>query len=189
MKHYVIFGLLQFLLTVTAEKFPTQEVITAAVTKDSVSSLPTFFSDELLYNDELYTAIVRVDKQQNDDYQMSVQMHLKKGSYFVSPNTKRDLKGRFMIVLSDVDHLRRSGTILESPLSVEEYDPHPFVNGPVNWVRRTTNYKQSFTLLSTKDFQVNGYLQFTIEPRCSLEKIPFILSYTNGKLVVLADRC
>ena len=44
-------------------------------------------------------------------------------------------------------------------------------------------------MLSTENFEAYGYLQFTIEPRCTLEKVPFILSFVDGKLSIKFDGC
>ena len=189
MNNYLFYGLLQFLIGFTAEKIQPQEVVATTAIEKSMPPLVTYFSDDVVFKDELYTAILRVDKQQNETYQMDIQMHLKKGAYFVSPNAKGNFSGRFTLVLTENDKLQRSGAIIETPLSVEEFDNHPFVNSPINTIRVTTNYKQSFALFSKKDFEVNGYLQFTIEPRCTLEKVPFVLSYTNGKLSVRMNGC
>ncbi|RBA28193.1 hypothetical protein DPN68_08550 [Flavobacterium tibetense] len=189
MYNYLILGLLQILFSFNSENVPPQEVGIATTTENTKNTEVTFFNDDLVFKDELYTAILRVDKQQNETYQMDIQMHLKKGAYFVSPNAKGNFSGRFTLVLTENDKLQRSGAIIETPLSVEEFDNHPFVNSPINTIRVTTNYKQSFAVLSKKDFEVTGYLQFTIEPRCTLEKVPFVLSYTNGKLSVRMNGC
>lgn len=189
MNNYLIYGLLQLLIGINSEKVRAQEVVVSTETEKTIPSLMTYFSDDLLIKDELYTIILRVDKQNNETYQMDIQMHLKKGSYFVSPNSKRNFSGRFTLEIPQNDKLQPNGAIIETPLSVEEFDSHPFVNGPVNWVRETTNYKQSFDLLSKKDFEVNGYIQFTIEPRCTLEKVPFVISYINGELSIRMNGC
>ena len=189
MYNYLILGLLQILFSFNLENVPDQEVIIAKPTENTKPAVITFFNDDLVFKDELYTAILRVDKQQNETYQMDIQMHLKKGAYFVSPNAKGNFSGRFTLVLTENDKLQRNGAIIETPLSVEEFDNNPFVNSPINTIRVTTNYKQSFALFSKKDFEVNGYLQFTIEPRCTLEKVPFVLSYTNGKLTLKKVGC
>lgn len=73
---------------------------------------------------------------------------------------------------------------METPLSKVDEN-----HGFVKWVRQNTHYKQSLKVLSNENFEVYGYIQFTIEPRCTLEKIPFILSYVDGKLSVKMDGC
>lgn len=81
------------------------------------------------------------------------------------------------------------GGLIETPPSVEEYDPHPFVNGYVNWVRENTSYQQQIKRLSDGTFVVKGFVQFTIEPRCTLEKIPFFIKYNQSDMRVEVARC
>ena len=188
MNNYLIYGVLCFFMGFTAEHIQSHEV--SATDKTQVTpSEPTYFSDDLVFNDELYTVVLRVDQQKNSDYLMTVEMLLKKNAYFVSPNSRRDFSGRFTIVWKDVNYLKLDEVLTETPLSLEEFDPHPFVKGPVNWVRVNTTYKQSLKVFSEENFEVSGYLQFTIEPRCSLEKLPFRLSYKNGRLSAVVEGC
>jgi hypothetical protein len=151
---------------------------------DSVFVGPTFFSDDLVREDPLYTTIIRIDKQSEKEHLLSIQMNVKKNSYFVSPTEPGSFTGKFTIVLTEPQHLQINGSIIETPLSkVDENE------GFVKWVRQNTHYKQSLKVLTNENFEVYGYLQFTIEPRCTLEKIPFILSYVDGKLSVKLDGC
>jgi hypothetical protein len=151
---------------------------------DSVYVGPTHFSDDLVREDPLYTAIVRVDKQSDKEHLLSIQMNLKQHSYFVSPTEPGSFTGKFTIVLTEPQHVQTYGAIIENPLSkVDENE------GFVKWVRQNTHYKQSLKVLTKENFEVSGHIQFTIEPRCTLEKIPFILSYVDGKLSVKMDGC
>jgi hypothetical protein len=87
-------------------------------------------------------------------------------------------------VLTEPQKVLSRETILESPLSkVDEKE------GFVHLVRENTKYQQTIKVLSTENFEIMGHIQFTIEPRCTLEKIPFILTYENGKLRVRMDGC
>ena len=182
MNNYLVYVLVYFFMTFNTEKIQSQEAIPTTTSAVRVSA-PTYFSDDLVYNDELYTVVLRVDKQKNGEHLMTIQMQLKKNSYFVSPNTKMDFSGRFKIVWDNADYLKTNNFLIETPLSVEEF------NRPVNLVRVDTTYKQLLKVLSSKDFEVSGHLQFTIEPRCTLEKVPFRLSYKKGKLSVKMDGC
>jgi hypothetical protein len=151
---------------------------------DSVYVGPTYFSDDLVREDSLYTAIIRIDKQSDREHLLSIQMNLKQHGYFVSPTEPGAFTGKFTIVLTEPQHLQTNGAIMETPLSkVDENE------GFVKWVRENTHYKQSLKVLSKENFEVSGYLQFTIEPRCTLEKIPFILSYVDGKLSLKMNGC
>ena len=146
-------------------------------------------SEVINIDDELYNLQIKIGRTESSTYNLMVSMELKNDSYFVSPNSKRDFKGKFFIDLGSYSHLEFKGDIIETPRSVEEFDPHPFVNGYVNWVRINTTYKQSLQIKSLDDFKVFGRIRFTIEPRCSLEEIPFAISYENGIMKLYSPKC
>lgn len=186
MNNSFFYGVLLLSFNYNCAEANSQEFAANTTMQDSVYVRQTHFSDDVVREDELYTSIIRVDKQSDDEYVLSVQMNLRKDAYFVSPNAKRDFSGKFTIVLTEPEKLIAKGTISELPLSKEENDKR---EGLVNFVRKNTNYKQTLKVLSKENFEVYGYIQFTIEPRCSLEKIPFILSYVDGKLSLKMDGC
>ncbi len=138
---------------------------------------------------EPYVLNFKIEKLEQENYELVIEMNLKNGSYYVSPNAKRDFKGKFSLVFDENDKLKLSSKLKETPLSVEEYDPHPFVNGTVNWVRENTSYHQKLKPNTNEDFNVKGHIQFTIEPRCTLEKIPFIIKYHNGEMKIELFGC
>jgi hypothetical protein len=184
MKKHLIFGLLLISINYNCAEVNAQETAANTKTADSSYTPPTRFIDELLHEDPLYTSIIRVDQQKDGAFVLSVQMNLKKAAYFVSPREQKDLTGKFTIVLTEPEKMLIDGTIIESPVAKTD-DLHGFVK----CVRENTQYKQTLKVLSKENFEVYGYLQFTIEPRCTLEKIPFILSYVDGKLSVKLDGC
>ena len=186
MNNSLFYGLVLLSINYNCTDVNSQEIAGNATAQDSVYVGPTHFSDDLMRDDALYTTFIRVDKRQNNEYVLSVQMNLKKNAYFVSPNAKRDFSGKFTLVFPYCNKIATTGAINETPLSKEELDRG---EGLVNWVRRNTHYKQTLKVLSDEDFEVNGYLQFTIEPRCTMEKVPFILSYVDGKLSLKMDGC
>ncbi len=131
---------------------------------------------------DLYELKLEINPLKNDIHDLVINMKLKNDSYYVSPNSKGDFTGIFSLVIKDEGHIEQITKLIETPLSVEEYDPHPFVNGPVNWVRENTTYNQQLQVKSQSNFLVSGVIQFTIEPKCTLEKIPFIIYYQEGKM-------
>ena len=140
-------------------------------------------------NAEPYELKVQMSKLENDAYDFRVLMNLQDDSYYVSPNSKRDFKGKFTIVMEETTAIETVSDLIETPLSIEEIDKHPFVNGTVNWVRVNTNYKLKLQRKVTTDFKVSGFIQFTIEPRCSLEKIPFVITNKAGEMTVSINKC
>jgi len=85
---------------------------------------------------EPYKIDIQINEAWKNEYQLVIKMELQKGAHFVSPNAKRDFKGKFFMDLGSYEHLAFDGILVETPRSVEEIDPHPFVGGPVNWVRK-----------------------------------------------------
>lgn len=139
--------------------------------------------------DKLYTVHFEIENTNNQNPILVVSMKLHNDSFYVSPFAKRDFKGKFDMNFGDYTHLEFKGNVIETPRSIEEYDPHPFVNGTVNWVRVNTTYKQTLQIKSITDFNVFGKIRFTIEPRCSLEEIPFAISCKNGVFQIKNIQC
>lgn len=145
--------------------------------------------EEFTINDSLYNLHFQLEKTNDDKHNLVISIELKNGSYYISPNAKRDFTGKFFMDLGSYKDLTFNGDIQETPRSVEEIDPHPFVGGTVNWVRVNTSYKQPLQVKSQGDFVVFGRVIFTIEPRCSLEQIPFAISYKEGKMIFIDPKC
>ena len=59
---------------------------------------------------------------------------------------------------------------------------YPFVGGTVNWVRVNTTYRQKIKVKTQEDFDYVGIVQFTIEPRCTMEKVEYIIKSRSGNL-------
>lgn len=139
--------------------------------------------------DEFYSIDFETNSNSDTSYDLILKINLKNGGHFVSPNATGNFSGKFTMQVTDTDAFDLVGNHIEIPLSVEEIDPHPFVNGPINWVRQNTTYKQRIKINTQEDFLVFGHIQFTIEPSCTLEKIPFIIKYQSGKVVFELDNC
>ena len=149
----------------------------------------TKLADEFTVTDELYTLKFKIETTKKNKHNLVVAIELHNGSHFISPNATREFKGKFYMDLGSYKDLSFDGNIIETPRSVEENDPHPFTNGLVNWVRVNTTYTQPLNIKTEDDFEVFGRVIFTIEPRCSLEQIPFGISYKDGKFLFFDPKC
>lgn len=137
-----------------------------------------------------YHLDLKIENTETDSKELVLFITLKGDAHFVSPNAKKDFKGKFSMTLNENSHIETQGKLIEIPLSVEENNTHHLTNGSVNWVRENTTYKQKFIVLNKEDFEVSGLIRFTIEPRCSLEEIPIILNQKSGKLTArIAGGC
>jgi len=142
-----------------------------------------------LINPEPYGLKMKINKLENDLFDFEVGMKLFNGAHFISPNAVRDFSGKFTIHIEDSEQLEIVSELIETPRSVEEIDLHPFTNGTVNWVRKDTKYNQTLKPIVETDFDVTGFIQFTIEPRCTLENIPIIIKYSDGDMRVEITGC
>ncbi len=166
-------------------------VTTTGVTKTEITSIEntSFKNETLTLIDELYDLKIHVETTDINSHNLVISMVLKNDSYYVSPNAKRAFTGKFTLTFGTDDKLSFGGSIIETPRSVEEIDLHPFVSGTINWVRINTIYKQPLKLKSNDNFELFGRLRFTIEPRCTLEEIPFTISYQNGVMKLIPSNC
>ncbi|CAM1343348.1 hypothetical protein [Tenacibaculum amylolyticum] len=186
MRIYITSILTVFLLLGCSSEKKT--VKTIAKTETSVPKIVNLIEGpmvDLSYNP--YDIAIKMDREKKNIYSLDIQMLLRDGSFFVSPNSERDFKGKFRIDIEENNAIESVSELIETPLSQEVFDPHPFVNGYVNWVKVNTNYKQFFLRTSDKDFKVGGVVRFVIEPRCTLEEIPFIITYEKGKMWIMQN--
>jgi len=131
-----------------------------------------------------YHLDLKIENTEDNSKQLVVFITLKGDSYFVSPHAKGDFKGRFSMTIDENSKLAVEGDIIEIPKSVEEIDTHHHVNGTVKWVRENTTYKLPLKVMTKEDFEVTGIIKFTIEPRCTFEEIPILVSQKSGELSV-----
>ncbi len=141
------------------------------------------------YGAEPYEIKLEISPLGNNLFDLEINMLLNNGSYYVSPNSKGDFTGMFTLHIEENEELELISNLVETPASIEEFDPHPFVNGYVNWVRENTTYHQKLQPKTKDKIILKGYVQFTIEPRCTLEKIPFIIKYYKGEMRIEIDKC
>ena len=132
------------------------------------------------HDEKLYDTYVELKMLTDDTYEFIIHMDLHNGSFYVSPNAKRDFAGKFTLEFANFDHFEPISELEERPLSKEIYDPHPFVKGLVNWVNEDTKYYLKLKRTSNEEFYTKGFIQFTIEPRCTLEKIPIMMKFVDG---------
>jgi hypothetical protein len=165
----------------------TEKMTTASTQNVSMYDSPLIVREVAINNP--YVLSFDIEKGKDDQYSMVTTMKLFGGSFYVSPHSTRDFKGRFTIELVDNDHLILGDNFKETPRSEEVFDPHQFVNGLVNWVQEDTRYDHSLTVKSQEDFDVGGKIIFTIEPKCTLEEIPFMIKYRSGVLSIEDWKC
>ena len=145
--------------------------------------------DHEVAKDHPYDVDFKVEKTADGQYILVTSMKLHGGSFYVSPNSNGDFKGKFRVEVAPNDDLSFGDDFVETPLSKEVVDPHRFVNGPVNWVTEDTKYEHLLKVNSEVDFMIGGKLIFVIEPKCTLEEVPLMFKYRSGVLSVEPWKC
>jgi len=155
----------------------------------SVSMYDVPLTDREAAMDHPYDLEFSVEKAGENQYTLITTMELHGGSFYVSPNSTRDFKGKFHLEFANLGHVVLGDVIKETPRSKEEIDLHQYVNGLVNWVSVDTEYEHTFNVSSKEDFDIGGKYRFTIEPKCTLEEVPFMIKQRSGVLTIEKWKC
>jgi len=171
------------ILSLACSKDNSQTDSTNKVIKTGVNKV----NDKFTITDELYTLQIKIEKTEDNQHNLVIDMKLHSGSHFISPFEEKEFSGKFYMDLGDYTNLSFEENIVETPQAVAIYDS--FKNEPVIWVKENTTYTQPLNIKSKNDFEVFGRIIFTIEPRCTLEQIPFAISYKDGKFIFIDPKC
>lgn len=136
-----------------------------------------------------YEVDFKIEQTEDGQFKLVTLMQLFGGSFYVSPHSTMNFKGRFTMEVAPNDNLSIGPFFVETPHSETVIDPHQFVHGPVNWVTNNTRYDHSLKLHTEDDFEIGGKLIFVIEPKCTLEEIPVLFKYKDGVLTVQKWEC
>ena len=135
-----------------------------------------------------YDIQIGLDIEDNNQPFLEVSIEPYNFSEFLSPHTKGDFKGKLSISLEVQDLVILDKDFTETPTSKAVYDNDPFIKSEVNWVKDKTTYRHRVDIQTIGEFSVSGTVRFVIEPRCTLEEIPFVIFYKEGILhAVKAD--
>jgi len=189
MYKFLASGLLILSISCNSDKSQPKDALAIAEAPAPTLAIETNTMKKPKVKSEPYELKMNMNELGDGVYELELNMLLYNGSHFVSPNAKRDFTGKFTVHLDDNEELVSISDLVETPRSVEEVDLHPFVNGTINWVREDTKYQLKLKRKSEDSFHVKGFIQFTIEPRCTLEKIPIIIKYAAGKMHVELFGC
>jgi len=143
----------------------------------------------VMVNDDLYNLEIELITSENNKHVLVISIELNKSSHLISNQNKRDIKGKFSMDLANYANLNFNNNACGKTQSVKKFYPHPFVDESINWKYENKVYTQSLNLLSKNDFEVVGTLKFKLEHLGTLEKIPFVLSYKNGSLIITSPMC
>ncbi len=137
--------------------------------------------------DPLYNLQLKIETTANNNYNLIIDIKLGEGAWYISPFETKNFTGKFYLDLGSYEALSFGENIIETPRAVASYDG--FADAPVISVKENTAYKQPLNKLRESNFEVFGRVQFTIEPRCSFEEIPFAITYKDGVMKLSSPKC
>lgn len=132
-----------------------------------------------------YLINIEIEKTVAGVYYLVSTIDFMDSSFVASPFSKKDFKGKFLANLVE----RKYVSLSEEVSSIPNLQSSIYGTEAADWIRKKTTFKQRIILDKDVDFETEGQLSFTIEPRCTFEIIPFILSYKKGILKVMPGGC
>lgn len=146
---------------------------------------------EVIVNHEDYTLNISLENTNSNNPVLVIVMELKNKAHFISSMEKKEFSEKFYFDFGSYKDLAFDGKATEIPTAKAKIlypNFKPYGEG-ILWVIENTIYRQPLHLKNKNDFEVFGRVRFTIEPRCTLEEIPFAISYKDGKMVFIEPKC
>lgn len=131
---------------------------------------------------------VELDLKQEDDntYNFIAKVKLDSGAYIISPYSTDDTFLHFNILFQENDHISTIDSLIETPISTAEYEE--LLEQEVRYVRQTTTYEKKFERTDYEDFEMEGSIEFLVEPRCSVEEIRFTIKCISDTMYIESNK-
>lgn len=165
-----------------AKKLPNDSPEKSVIQSKSNSEGKDIFKNGYNINEPTFDVLFQVNELENNEYNLMATIILDKGSYIISPFSTDSTYGHFYFNVEKSDYLVTDNQLIETPNSVEEFDP--IIEAPVRFVRVNTAYRQKLKLTKEEDFEVTGLVEFLLEPICVPYDVEFKISYKNGTMKV-----
>lgn len=161
-------------------------LLTLVTASLSCSNGQNFSTDETVTfpPSEPYSVELSVEKITANEFKLITIIKLDSISYIL-PISNTTMSGIFKVMINDSTMLNSDHQLIEHSCPV--VTNFIWSNSPQKVIKGYVEYDQNISVLSNSDFTIHGVIQFVIEPRCTLEKIPFILSFEKGILTVSVD--
>jgi hypothetical protein len=131
-----------------------------------------------------YSIELKVEKVSITEFKLVTIIKIDSLSY-MAPISNSTMSGIFKISIKDSVLLNSNYKLIEHACPV--VTNFVWSNAPHKLILGYVEYDQKINVISNSDFTTTGVLQFVIEPRCTLEKITFTLSYKAGEMKVNLD--
>jgi len=141
-------------------------------------SADSVFTNAIVQNP--YELDLSITESADNLYDLNILINLEDGAWLAGPLKNDYWKGKFMLSLDPQDLISLKPKIEITPSAIETIDP--FAKKPMTVIKTNSVIRYQISKETDKDFELYGYIQFVIEPKCTLEKIPFSISHYDGEL-------
>lgn len=123
-----------------------------------------------------------IESLDDNQYFLVATLELGEEDYTISPLSPDTFYMHVGVHLEATKNLVDDNTLIEIPASKPEIDP--ILNYPVHFVRGKTTYKKKLEVTSKNDFEINGMMEFLLEPICIPYQVKFIMEQNAEKLSI-----
>lgn len=135
-----------------------------------------------------YLVNIEIEKDMAGDFYLVSTIDFVDSAYVASPFSSKNFTGKFKADFKENKHASLHETLTATPKPMPKFSKYG-TNEVDDWIREKTTFRQRIVLSKDVDFEIEGRLSFTIEPRCSFELVPFIIAYKNGRMTVKPGGC
>ena len=132
--------------------------VALVVTASDLFTPPSFTTDgecrqpdRFMVAEPLYELELKVERVDDQTYELIATLDLFDGGYVASPFSRNDFQGKFKMEVADSRDLYTEEFMHETPRSSETIDR--ISDTPVNWVREKTIYRKTIHLNTQGDFK------------------------------------
>ena len=130
---------------------------------------------------EPYSILLTIEEENDSTFYLHSTLKIDSLSYMAS-TVNTTMSGIFKVNLIENSFINSTHDLIEKACPV--VTNFVWSNSPQKVIMGKVEYIQKLTLNTQNEFTAKGEVQFVIEPRCTLEKIPFTLTFQNGNLSV-----
>ena len=134
--------------------------------------------------DEPYSIDFSIEELNDSVFNLRALIKIDSLSYMTSIVNKT-MSGIFKVRFMDSLVLNSNYNLIEKACPV--VTNFVWSNAPQKVIIGKVEYIQKLTVNARNKFIAKGEIQFVIEPRCTLEKVPFTLFYNNGNIKIKKD--
>ncbi len=115
-------------------------------------------------------------------FQLVSTLDLLEGAYIISPFSMDNFYLPYTSSIQENRFIKAASALMEFPSSEIEQDP--YIEKEVRFIRTKTVFTQAFEIVHQVDFEVDGWIEFLVEPDCIPYDVTFTIKMKSGELSI-----